>query len=250
MYKRQATAFNVVAAVCTLALPDLPGSEPARGGGPSTWTVLRTHARTFATVGTGAAALMLVRASRDALIPLWSESHGLDAATTSLVYGAGSAAELLLFYVGGSIMDRYGRRAVAVPTMIVMGACFILLPLATTLPAIAVVSAGLGLGNGMSSGVVLTMAADRAPEIGRPQFLAGWRLTTGIGQALGPALISAVAAVAPLAWASIAVGVIGWAGAGWLWHWAHPRFERPDAAGGPQSSTASRPRPTINGSGS
>lgn len=239
-----AAVLNVAAALLTLVLPDLPeAATPDNEPQPSTWAVLIEHRRAFATVGVGASALMLVRASRDALIPLWSSAHGLDASTTSLVYAAGSAAELLLFYVGGLVMDRYGRRAVAVPTMIVMGTGFLLLPLAVTVPAIAAVSAVLGLGNGISSGVVLTLGADLAPERGRSQFLAGWRLTTGIGQMLGPAAIAGLAAIAPLAWASVGVGAIGWLGAAWLWRWVGP-------ATGTQSSTSSRPRPTISGSGS
>ena len=69
------------------------------------------------------------------------------------------------------------------------------------------------------SGVVMTIGSDFSPELGRPQFLAGWRLTTGVGQAAGPLLITAIASVAPLSLAALAIGAIGYLGAGWLWHW-------------------------------
>jgi len=226
-----AGALSVLGAVVTLRLPDLPAhpaaasDEPVRLG-----RVLREHARTYRTLGLGAAALMLVRAGRDALIPLWCEANGLDATATSLVFALGSAVDLLLFYLGGSLMDRHGRRNVAVPALLVMGTGFALLPLASSAAAIAAVAVLLGLGNGISSGVVMTLGSDASPRVGRAQFLAGWRLTTGLGQSGGPVLVAAVSAVAPLGAAAFAVAGVGVVGAAWLWHWASPR-RLPDPAG-------------------
>lgn len=218
-----AAGMSLVAAGITARLPDVtPQGEDPASAHVALWPVLRTHARTYLTIGLGAAGLMLVRASRDVLLPLWSASQGLDAATTSLIFAASSGVDLMLFYVGGSMMDRLGRRAVAVPSMVIMGTCFGLLPLAASVAGIASVAVALGLGNGISSGVVMTMGSDASPAAGRPQFLAGWRLTTGLGQAAGPLAISAITAVAPLAWACVAVGAVGVLGAGWLWYWARP----------------------------
>lgn len=217
-----AALLSVLGAVVTLRLPDLStdpsaSAAPVRLGG-----VLREHARTYRTLGLGAAALMLVRSGRDALLPLWCEASGLDATATSLVFALGSGVDLLLFYLGGSLMDRYGRRHVAVPALLVMGAGFAVLPLASSAGAIAGVAVLLGLGNGISSGVVMTLGSDASPPVGRPQFLAGWRLTTGLGQSGGPVLVAAVSAVATLGAAALAVAGVGVLGAGWLWHWAAP----------------------------
>jgi MFS family permease len=214
-----AAGTSLLAATVTLALPELPTpdqppAEPVRMRG-----LLRRHARTYATAGVGAAALMLVRTSRDALLPLWCEQIGLDAAATSLIFALSSGIDMTLFYLGGSVMDRFGRRWVSVPSMVVMSICFALLPLAHSLAAVALFAAALGLGNGISAGVVMTIGSDASPAVGRPQFLAGWRLTTGLGQAAGPLLITAIAAVAPLGAAALAIGAIGLTGAGWLWRW-------------------------------
>lgn len=217
-----AIATSLAAALISAYLPDVEREAPAGAPRVGTWTILRQHAAVFATIGLGASALMLVRASRDALLPLWATQIGLDAAQTSLVFAASSFVDLTLFYLGGSLMDRLGRRAVAVPAMLIMGACFALLPLASTAWGLALVALGLGLGNGISAGVVMTLGSDASPAIGRTQFLAGWRLTTGIGGALGPVLISALAAVASLSAAALAVAAIGWLGGAWLWHWGGP----------------------------
>ena len=217
-----AIATSLAAAIISAWLPDVEREAP-RGATPvHTAEVLRAHLRTFLTIGVGAAALMLVRASRDALLPLWATAIGLDAAQTSLVFAASSFVDLTLFYLGGSIMDRLGRRAVAVPAMVIMGTCFGLLPLAATGIGLGAVALGLGLSNGISAGVVMTLGSDASPAVGRTQFLAGWRLTTGIGGALGPVMISALAATASLSVAAIAVAALGWLGAAWLWHWGGP----------------------------
>ena len=62
---------------------------------------------------------------------------------------------MLLFYPGGAIMDRFGGY-VAVPTTIILGLGFLLLPLTTGPTSVGLVAALMGLGNGISAGIVLT----------------------------------------------------------------------------------------------
>lgn len=229
-----AIVTSLVAAAISALLPDLPPSDHPDADEPVLMaSVLRAHARVLLTVGLGAAVLMLVRATRDALLPLWAAQIGLGAAETSLIFAASSAIDLTLFYLGGSMMDRLGRRAVAVPAMVVMGVCFGLLPLAATAAGMTAVAVGLGLGNGISSGVVLTLGSDASPTVGRHHFLAGWRLVTGIGQAAGPLMVSGLAAVASLSVAAWAVAATGIVGGAWLWYWAGPPRTTPTPPGGP-----------------
>ncbi|MBB1494123.1 MFS transporter [Propioniciclava sp. MC1595] len=214
---------SLAAAATSALLPDLPEPEHHDSGEPTRMaSVLRAHTRTLLTVGIGAAALMLVRATRDALLPLWAAEIGLGPAETSLIFAASSAIDLTLFYLGGSMMDRLGRRAVAVPAMVIMGAAFGLLPLTATAAGLTAIALGLGVGNGISSGIVLTLGSDASPAVGRHQFLAGWRLVTGLGQAAGPLLVSGLAAVASLSAAALTVGAIGLLGGAWLWYWVGP----------------------------
>jgi hypothetical protein len=77
----------------------------------------------------------------------------------------------------------------------------------------------MGLGNGISAGVVMTLGADASPEVSRTQFLGGWRLCSDLGNATGPMVISAVSAVAPLAAAAVTMGVLTWLGSLWLIKW-------------------------------
>jgi MFS family permease len=59
----------------------------------------------------------------------------------------------------------------------------------------ALFAAVLGVGNGLSSGILLTLGADVAPQDDPAAFLGSWRTLTDAGGAIAPLLVSAVAAV-------------------------------------------------------
>ena len=68
----------------------------------------------------------------------------------------------------------------------------------------------MGVGNGLTSGLVLTLAADAAPGEQRGQFLGAFRLWADSGTLAGPLLVSAVAAVAALVPAVLVIGAVAW----------------------------------------
>ncbi len=216
-----AAAMSLAAAVLTAFLPDVTRTQRAVRAStgdahPSVLSVLRQHRRTLLTLGTGVLVISAARATRQTIVPLWAASQGLSPSTVSLVYGVSAGVDMLLFYPGGAIMDRFGRVFVAVPSMVVLGLGFLLLPLTGATPAIAAVAGLMGLGNGISAGVVMTLGADAAPAESRAQFLGGWRLCADAGNAAGPLVVSAVSAVAPLAAAAVTMGLLTWTGVAWL----------------------------------
>ena len=83
----------------------------------------------------------------------------------------------------------------------------------------------IAVGNGLGSGIVMTIGADTAPTVGRSQYLGGWRLCGDIGNSGGPLLVGAVAAVAPLAAACVVVGALALVGTGWVGYWTR-RLDR------------------------
>jgi MFS family permease len=78
----------------------------------------------------------------------------------------------------------------------------------------------MGFGNGIGSGIVMTLAADISPEAGRPTFLGLWRELADAGSGVGPVILSAVTAVAGLASGIVVSGSVGLAAAAALWTWA------------------------------
>lgn len=175
--------------------------------------VVADHRHVFATAGVGAALLGVLRVSRAAILPLWGDRIGLDAAQVSLLFGISAAIDMTLFYPVGLVSDRLGRRAVAVPCLLLLSAGFVLVPFTDTFAQLAVAGVVMGLGNGLGSGIVMTLGADYAPPVGRASFLGVWRLVSDVGQAGGPLLAGAVIGLAGLAAASGLVGALGVAGA-------------------------------------
>ncbi len=218
----------LAAAVVVLVLPDpqAPPEPGAAGGDPAApgrragvLAVAREHARLLGTLGAAGLAVQAVRQSRQTVLPLWCEQTGLDATATSLVVGLSGAVDTALFYPAGAVMDRFGRRAVGVPSMLVLGAAHALLPLAHSAGAVALVGALMGLGNGMGAGLVMTLGADAAPPGRRAQFLGAWRLVTDTGVAAGPLLVGAAAGAAGLAVAGGGVALLALGAAAALAAW-------------------------------
>ena len=215
-------AMSVVASLLAATMPDL-GEEKraaARAAGHiGVWTVIASHRRVLATLGSAVVVLGMSRSLRLSLLPLWADHVGLSASTTSLIFAFAGAIDVALMWPGGYLMDTRGRMVVAVPVVLSMALACLLLPLATNAISVALVMALIAAGNGLGAGIVMTLGADASPAEGRSQFLGAWRLCGDIGNSGGPLLVSAVAAVAPLAVASLALGVLGVAGAGWVAHW-------------------------------
>lgn len=229
--------FTLAAAALSYRVPELvahaasgpPSAQDAAVGPPPAATVLtimRGHAGIFATVGVGVLLIAAVRATRQAVLPLWAQDIGLDATTTALIYGLSGAIDMLIFYPAGKLMDVKGRRWVAVPCMTIMGAALILLPFTTDAFSLLLVALLIGFGNGIGSGIVMTLGADFSPSPGRPQFLGIWRLLTDIGTMTGPGALAAVTAVATLAAGIWTTGALGLIAAVVLWYWI-PRAKPP-----------------------
>jgi hypothetical protein len=215
----------VVAVLLMVRVPDL--AAPPSETGTRLVTVVREHVGLLSTLGNGVALMGLARSARTAIIPLWAEQIGLDAAGASLVWGLANTVDVAVSYPAGALMDRFGRRAVSVPAMAVLAAGFVALPWATTPAAFVGVAVVLGLGNGMTNGAVMTLGADVAPPSTRAEFLSAWRLMHDGGAFAGPLLVGLVAAVAPLGVAAVALGAATGAGGWSLWRFVPRYVHRP-----------------------
>jgi MFS family permease len=177
-------------------------------------------------VGVGIAPVMMARVNRPVIVPLLGASLGLDSVWVSIVFGVSAAVELLLVIPAGTLMDRYGRVAVAVPCAIMMGIGFLLLSiLGTTLAgqgstlalvALLVPSLFIALGNGLGSGIVMTLGIDVSPVHGRTRYLAWWNTMLGAGRLAAPLIVTGITLVAPIAVAGAATGGLCIAGGMWL----------------------------------
>lgn len=219
-----AAATSVVSAVMARLMPDLGSESRARerqAGHLSVWSVLAAHRRTLLTLGVAVVVLGASRSLRVSLLPLWADHVGIGASTTSLIFAVAAAIDIAFILPGGWLMDTRGRAVVAVPVALSMAVACLVLPLATTVAAVTAVMVLIAVGNGLGSGIVMTLGADTAPAQGRAQYLGGWRLCGDVGVSGGPLMVAGVAAVAPLATACLVVGGLTLAGTGWVGYWTH-----------------------------
>ena len=215
----------VLAGLVAARIPDLedshalPAADAPVAQAPTLWSTVRDHRHVFVTLGIGIMLVSAVRASRQAIIPLWADHLGLEPSVASLIYGLAGGIDMLVFYPAGKVMDLKGRRWVAVPAMVTMATALLLMPLTHGASTLLLAAALLGFGNGIGSGMVMTLGADHSPRPGRAHFLGVWRLMADIGSSCGPALLSFLAATLSLGAGIAATGLIALAAAGQLAYW-------------------------------
>jgi len=181
--------------------------------------VLRGNTGELAVSGSTAFGISLLRGSRTAIIPLWAAHIGLDASQAATLFAFSSVIDLALFYPAGIASDKWGRRADALPCIILLALGHVLVPFSHTYWTLFGAAFVLGFGNGLGSGIVMTLGADLAPANGRASFLAVWRCIADAGTSVGPLVDSGVVAVATIAAAGPAVGVLGFVTAGIVAIW-------------------------------
>lgn len=208
-------------------VPDLEAAPRKRGAASPHIDMLglmKTHARAYVTLGIAVALVQALRACRQIVIPLWADQIGLDATTTAIIYGIMGGVDMLLFYPAGRVMDTHGRRWIAIPSMLIMGASLVFMPWTAGVTSLLIVSMVLGLGNGIGSGLVMTVGADASPNLGRTQFLGIWRFIADLGTGGGPLLLSAITAVLSLSAGIISIGSLGFIAAAMFWRWLPRRL--------------------------
>ncbi|MCW2903318.1 MAG: transporter [Streptosporangiaceae bacterium] len=235
-----ALACTVTAGLVVLFVADVatPATARERRSAPvSVRSVVVRHRRVFLSLGVAVLLVGSVRATRQAVLPLWAEHLGLNPSATSVVFGIAGLVDTLTFYPSGKVMDRAGRLWIAVPSMLVLGLTQAAVPLTHGLLSLTVVAMLMGFGNGIGSGILMTLGADVAPPETRSQFLGVWRLCADSGSAGGPLVVSAAAGLGSLAAGITTMGVMGVVAAAALLRWV-PRYS-------PFATTGTRSRETV-----
>lgn len=155
---------------------------------------LKNHRSVFSTAGLGQIFVQMLRSATLVIVPLYADRilH-LDVQTIGFIMSLGAALDMVLFYPGGIIMDRFGRKYAIVPSFIIQAAGMALIPFTTGFGGLLFATAVIGFGNGFSAGTMMTVGADLAPADGRGEFLGVWRLIGDIGASGGPLVVGAIA---------------------------------------------------------
>ena len=221
-----AAIFAALAAIVLLLVkPDVMLDTPGTTKG-ATWMVAKRESKKLATLGVVSAIMGSLRTARIVGLPLWALHIGLSPAVTALYIGIAGALDLALSYTSGQIMDRFGRRWSALPTLLGLSLSFALLTVANDATTFLAVALVMSLANGVGSGIILVIGSDLAPKGERNEFLASYRLLVDAGVAATPLAISGITALFGIATAMFWITGTGIVGAA-LAHRYLPRRAKP-----------------------
>ena len=166
---------------------------------PSLVEVLKAHYGSLLRAGPAYVCVQVVRSARNLLVPLYgAEVVGLSASGIGLISSISYAADLIMVYPAGMIMDRWGRKYASVPSFLVQSVALALLPLVDSLATLLAVATLMGFGNGIGAGAMITLGADLAPRKAAGEFLGLWRFVGDVGGAGGPYVAGEMADIAGL----------------------------------------------------
>ncbi|QKJ25037.1 MFS transporter [Aquiluna borgnonia] len=219
------SAYLVAAALCllggvsVLAVPAKKLSSSPSGQNGNIWEVAVRERSKLLTLGVASMIISAGRTIRMIGLPLLAIQLGIDAATSSFIFGFTGLIDFALFYASGLIMDRWGKFWSSVPTLIALGVSYLFAFLVTDLTSFWVLASATALANAASAGINMVLGADMAPEGSRSEFLAAFRMLTSGGVVAAPAAISGITALLGLPAALAITGLINFYGAFLFWRY-------------------------------
>lgn len=233
-------AFAAITAALATGLLFIPAltstfdaqTERSRASHTDEEIALRVNWQAVRLAGVAVLTLAVGRVAQPIITALWGLRLGWTESQIALAVAVGAAVELLLMLPGGYLKDRLGRSPVLALCLAVYGAGFVLAPLWPTSVGFVVAIIIMSIGNGLGSGINMTIGADLSPVVGRARFLSIWAMFTQAGMLGGPLAISGLLLVASLPAAVASVGGLAVVGAVWTLVWA-PVTKLPRGIGRP-----------------
>lgn len=182
--------------------------DPGRG----TWNLVRSlMARPeFALVCVLNMSVFLTRTGgRLTLLPLVGEEKvGLGFGELGAIFTMMTVLNLLVLIPVGTMLDRLGRKAVILPSALMMGASLCMFAASTEVWMFLSASVVLGIGSGVLGPAPAAYAADVAPEKARGLAMGMFRTFGDIGFVIGPLGMGGLADLAGFSFALIFDGAI------------------------------------------
>lgn len=179
---------------------------------------LRANRNVFLTSGIGAVGLMSLRGASPLLITLFGNALGLSAAQIGIFASVTTILEFVMFLPAGYIMDRFGRKCTLIPGTFIMAASLFVMVFVASFQGYIAGILLMALGNGLATGVIMSIASDLAPDEYRGQFLGVWRFIADIGFTGGPLFVTGIMGLVGLGASAVVLGSVAscFAAAMWL----------------------------------
>jgi len=157
----------------------------------------------------GIAGLQILRMSRNLLFPIWASHIGISIEIIGMLSTISGLIETLMAIPDGIVMDRYGRKFIAVPCIIGLGISLSLLSLTSEIIGLTIITILMSVANGFGSGINMTISTDLAPAGAVTEFLGIWRVTSDSSQITAPMIAGAIAQTFTLAISPCIAGILG-----------------------------------------
>jgi len=174
-----AAAIALLAGSLAVALPAPVAPSP---GSAVPWPRMLRYA-------SGPILFVASRAGRMLLLPLIGLELDLSPSRIGALVGLSAAADVLIAPASGPIMDGRGRLATIVPSFGLTAVGFVLLGIATDGWLLGIAAVVLGIGNGLSAGLLLTIGTDLAPAGAEGPFLGRFGAMSDAGRLIGPFVV-------------------------------------------------------------
>ena len=172
-------------------------------------TILYENSSTIAKGSVAIISLGLVRQGRQLILPLWGAHLGMSVDEIGYVIGAASGVDMLMFLPVGYVLDKWGRKWMAVPSCMLVAIGLFLIPISDNLWTFSAIAIFTGFANGLGSGAMMTLGADLAPPKYSGEFLGIWKLLGDTSSSAAPILIGQIAGIFTLGFSSAFIGFIG-----------------------------------------
>lgn len=198
-------AFGVLTLIAGLiallrlpGLPALAGSErraaSARKAPSVTWGLLANVGFLTASAIALAAAFNRTGAMFNVVPLMGVERLGLNAAAIGLALTIGNLCNLAVVGLVGVLVDRYGRKAVIVPSGFFSALAFAGFAFAPVYPLFVLSAIMWGIGAGAANTASAAYAADQAPPGANGATMGLYRMLSDAGYVIGPTMLGLVAA--------------------------------------------------------
>eukprot|EP00300_Choanocystis_sp_HF-7_P010241 c16856_g1_i1.p1 GENE.c16856_g1_i1~~c16856_g1_i1.p1 ORF type:complete len:279 (+),score=35.89 c16856_g1_i1:439-1275(+) len=171
-----AAGFFALAGLSTIIVP---GNSSTQSRTPSkqeaetqqsTASIVRRHWKNLTVGGLFALLLFALRTSSTYVFPLAAANMGLSIADVGYFSACQAAVDTSMFPVAGILVDR-SRKLSAIPSVVIIAASYFLVPFCTKSWHLLGANALYGFGNGISSGLLMTIGQDLAPPDCRGKFI-------------------------------------------------------------------------------
>eukprot|EP00300_Choanocystis_sp_HF-7_P010242 c16856_g1_i2.p1 GENE.c16856_g1_i2~~c16856_g1_i2.p1 ORF type:complete len:299 (+),score=64.52 c16856_g1_i2:439-1335(+) len=209
-----AAGFFALAGLSTIIVP---GNSSTQSRTPSkqeaetqqsTASIVRRHWKNLTVGGLFALLLFALRTSSTYVFPLAAANMGLSIADVGYFSACQAAVDTSMFPVAGILVDR-SRKLSAIPSVVIIAASYFLVPFCTKSWHLLGANALYGFGNGISSGLLMTIGQDLAPPDCRGKFIGIFRFICESGGLVGPMLMGIVTQSLSLSSASVCIGFFG-----------------------------------------